>query len=391
MSRSWFPEPTVTPLRGGPVLRWGIVAPGGIADYFAATVLANTDQRVVAVASRSVERGSAFAHRHGIERSLASYEQLFADPEVDIVYVAAPHSEHKALGLGAIAAGKHVLIEKPIALSAEEAEEIAAAARSAGVLAAEAMWTRYLPQFDVLSTILDRGDLGTIRLATADVGWRMGPDAPSRFFDPAQGGGAALDMGVYGYWFAQFAIGRPQQVRALGSLTTSGVDDQAAVAIAAADGRFASVTTSMAVTNSGLAAVHGTRGTARFLEPFVFPARFVVETDGDSHEWRDTSGLEMRDGLAWQTTALADFVARGIIDSPLHSLDDAISVLRTIDAVRAQLGQAAADRTRPTRTPWPAKFLISRVSVRSLVAAAGQPAKTALATWMADMARGQPA
>ena len=73
------------------------------------------------------------------------------------------------------------------------------------------MWTRYLPQFDVLSQLLDRGDLGTIRLATADVGWQMGADAPPRFFDPAQGGGAALDMGVYGYWFAQFAIGRPER------------------------------------------------------------------------------------------------------------------------------------------------------------------------------------
>ena len=139
MLSPWFPKSSVTPLRGGPVLRWGIVAPGVIADYFATTVLANTDQRIVAVASRSAERGAAFAERHGIERSHASYDQLFADPEIDIVYVAAPHSEHKGLGLAAIAAGKHVLIEKPLALSGAEAEEIAAAARAAGVLAAEAM------------------------------------------------------------------------------------------------------------------------------------------------------------------------------------------------------------------------------------------------------------
>ena len=109
------------------------------------------------------------------------------------------------------------------------------------------------------------------------------------------------------------------------------------MAIAAADGRFASVTTSMAVINTGLAAIHGTAGTARFLDPFVFPARFAVEVGDDSHEWHDTSGLAMRDGLAWQTSALADFIAQGLTDSPLHSLDDAISVLRTIDTVRSQL------------------------------------------------------
>ena len=339
MSESWFPEIAVTPLRGGPVLRWGVVAPGTIADYFTATVLANTDQRVTAVASRSRERGTRFAQRHGIDRVHDSYEQLMSDPGVDIVYVAAPHSEHKALGLSAIAAGKHVLIEKPIAICATEAEEIAAAVRSAGVVAAEAMWTRYLPQFNVLHQVIERGDLGTIRLATADVGWRMGPDAPPRFSDPEQGGGAALDMGVYGYWFAQFAIGRPVQVRALGSMTDTGVDDQAVVALSGTHNRHASVTTSMAVTNSGLAAIHGTIGSARFLDPFVFPARFVVDTAGYIHEWRDTSGLTMRDGLAWQTTALADFIAQGMTDSPVHSLDDAISVIRTIDAVRDQLAQ----------------------------------------------------
>ena len=129
-----------------------------------------------------------------------SYERLVLDPEVDVVYVAAPHSEHLGLSLLAISAGKHVLIEKPIAVSAVEAEEIAAAARSAGVLAAEATWTRYLPQFDVLHQVPERGDLGSIRLATADVGWRIRPDAAARFLDPAQRGGAALDMGVYGCW-----------------------------------------------------------------------------------------------------------------------------------------------------------------------------------------------
>ena len=251
MLSSWFPEPTVAPLRGGAVLRWGIVAPGGIADYFARAVLGHTDQRIVAVASRSAERAAAFAARHSIERRYGSYEQLMHDRDVQIVYVAAPHSEHLPLGLQAISAGKHVLIEKPMALSAHEAEQIAAAARSAGVLAAEAMWTRYLPQFDVLNTILERGDLGKIRLATADVGWQMGPDASPRFFDPAQGGGAALDMGVYGYWFAQFAIGRPTRVRGVGRMTDTGVDDQAVVALATSDGGFASITTSMAVTNSG--------------------------------------------------------------------------------------------------------------------------------------------
>ena len=333
---SWFPDVQVPALRGGPTLRWGVLAPGAIAGDFTATVLANTDQKITAVASRSRVRGEQFAARHGIDAVAGSYEELVARSDVDVVYVAAPHSEHHPLAMLAISAGKHVLIEKPIAVSARQAEEIANAARSAGVFAAEAMWTRYLPQFDVLAQILDRGDLGSVQLATADVGWRMGADAPARFFDPDQGGGAALDMGVYGYWFAHFAIGRPSRIRAIVRRTSSGVDDQAAVALEGAEGRLASVTTSMAVTNSGLATIIGTDGSARFVKPFVFPASFVVEVADEMHEWHDTSGLSLRQGLAWQTSAIAQYVADGLTDSPVHSLSDSIDVLRVIDAVRAE-------------------------------------------------------
>ena len=253
MSSGWFPDVTQAPLRGGPVLRWGVLAPGTIAGDFVSTVLANTDQRVTAVGSRSGDRARRFADAHGIDRVHGSYDSLVSDANVDIVYVAAPHSEHYPLALQAISAGKHVLIEKPIAVTALEASEIAEAARAAGVFAAEAIWTRYLPQFNVLDQVLRGGDLGVIRLATADVGWAMGPDAPSRMLDPTLGGGSALDMGVYGYWFAQFAIGPPRVIRAVGSMTATGVDDQVVVAIGGSDGRHASVTTSMAVNNSGLA------------------------------------------------------------------------------------------------------------------------------------------
>jgi predicted dehydrogenase len=316
-------------------VRWGVLAPDEIAGNFPATVHVNTDQRIIAVASRSVDRAIRFASTHGIERAMGSYEQLLSDPDIDVVYIAAPQSEHHALSLLAISAGKPVLIEKPIAMSAAQAGEIAQASRSAGVFAAEAMWTRYLPQFDVLQQVLERGDLGMIKLATADVGWRVERDtAPARFFDPAQGGGVSLDMGVYGYWFAQFAIGAPRLIRTL-CTSTGGVEDQAVVIIAGPGDRQAAVSTSMAVTTSGLAAIYGTRGNARFLEPFVFPASFVISVGDSVHEWHDTSGLRMRAGLAWQATAVASFIAAGLLDSPLHSLDDAISIMRTIDTVRA--------------------------------------------------------
>ena len=125
------------------------MAPGGIASRFVDALHAHSPQRFVAVGSRSTERAERFATEHGIERAYGSYEEVAAETRVDAVYIASPHSAHKDLALLAITAGKHVLIEKPMAASAAEAQVIADAARAAGIMAMEAMWTRYLPQADV--------------------------------------------------------------------------------------------------------------------------------------------------------------------------------------------------------------------------------------------------
>jgi predicted dehydrogenase len=321
------------------VLRWGLLAPGEIANDFVTTLHANTDQRVVAVGSRSADRASAFAVTHGIPRS-GHYEAVVSDPEVDVVYIAAPHSEHRSLALLAIAAGKHVLVEKPIALNAEQAEEIAAAARAAGVFAMEAMWTRYLPQTDVIAQLLEQRALGDVSLVTAVLGWRWPFDPASRGYDPALGGGAMLDAGVYSLWFAQFVLGEPTRIQASGTLAPTGVDSNSVVAIESASGALAAVTTSIVADTPVLAAVYGSEGSIQFDSAFVFPAAFTVTTADGAASYRDDSGLEGRAGLAWQAVALAQYVTDGLTESPLHSLDDSIALMRSIDEVRRQVGAA---------------------------------------------------
>ena len=332
-----LPAPRVAPLRGGPVLRWGVLAPGEIANDFVTTLHANTDQRVVAVGSRSAERGAAFATKHGIPRS-GDYDSVVTDAEVDVVYIASPHSEHRTLALLAIAAGKHVLVEKPIALSAEQATEIAAAARAAGVFAMEAMWSRYLPQADVIAQLLEQRAIGDVSLVTAVLGWRWPFDPASRGYDPALGGGAMLDAGVYSLWFSQFVLGEPTRVQASGNLASTGVDSDTVVAIESASGALAAVTTSIVADTPVLAAVYGTEGSIQFDGMFVMPASFRVVTADGTATFVDESGLTGREGLAWQAVALAQYVADGLTESPVHSLDDSIALMRTIDEVRRQVG-----------------------------------------------------
>ena len=191
----------------------------------------HTRQRLVAVGSRSLDRAQSFAAAHGADRAYGSYDELVADPEIDAIYVASPHSEHRMQALLAIAAGKPVLVEKAFSRNAAEAGEVADAARAAGVPAMEAMWTRFLPQTDVIRQLLDDGVLGEVITVLADHGQCFDPDPAGRLFNPDLAGGALLDLGVYPVSFASFILGNPDGVSAAGSLTDTGVDAQASMVL----------------------------------------------------------------------------------------------------------------------------------------------------------------
>lgn len=342
-SAQTLPAPRVHPLRGGPVLGWGVVAPGAIAADFVHALHTHTDQRVAGVASRSAERAAEFAQRHGIARSYGDAAHLYADADVEIVYVAAPHSEHLRLSLEAIGAGKHVLIEKPIGLSADEARTIRDAARAAGVFAMEAMWSRFLPQTDVMVQLRDEGALGEVRLVTADLGFTAQPGG--RLFDPKLGGGALLDLGVYPVWLSHLWLGAPRSVTALGSLADTGVDEQSAIVLEYATGAQALLSTSLRVASPGRAAVSGALGNLDFDPGFAFPGGFELTTAGRGGaraRYDDRSGLSFREGMAWQAAAVARHVADGMTESPLHPLQTTIEVMTVIDDARRQLATAQA-------------------------------------------------
>jgi predicted dehydrogenase len=336
-----IPTPRTPDLRSAPALRWGVIAPGGIARDWVTSVAAATNQRITAVGSRSLDRAQAFAVGFGIQRAHGSYEALVADDDVDIVYIAAPHSEHAYLAQLAIAAGKHVLVEKPLATSAAEATTIANAARDAGVFAMEAMWTRFLPQTDIVRQLVENGDLGDIALVTADFGWTASTDPTHRINDPALGGGALLDLGVYPVSFAHVVLGKPALVTARGSATRTGVDAQAALILDTAAGAQALLHTTLLARTPSVAAVHGSLGSVSVHPQFWAPSGLTLSrADSEPETWRDPSGLVGRGGLCVSAVAAAVAIGEGRTEHPQHTLDDAIAVLETIDEARRQLGTA---------------------------------------------------
>lgn len=336
MSAFVFPQIGAPSLSDTPGLRWGVIGTGQIAADFVYALHSHTAQRAVAVTSRTPQRGDAFGRAHGIERTFTDAHTMAADPGIDVVYVATPHRQHHEGALASITAGTPVLIEKPLGLTALEGESIAQAAKQHGVFAAEGMWTRYQPSFRVLAAMLEAGDLGDIVMAHADVGWKVDLERAGRMLDPAEGGGALLDMGIYSLWFAQFAIGHPTSLTTRGT-TEHGVDLDSAILMTGTTGAIATATSTMRATTDGLASLVGTRGTARFLDHFVFPGRFAVTVDGETSEWQRTDTLAGRAGLAHEAVAVASYITEGRTTSPIHSLDDSIALARSMDTIRTAL------------------------------------------------------
>jgi len=336
--------PVPRPLPTGPILGWGVLAPGGIAGHFVSALHARSPQRVVAVASRSAQRAAHFAADHAIENSYGSAQQLLEDPAVSVVYIAAPHQAHAPLARAAIAAGKHVLVEKPFATSAAEARQVADEARAAGVLAMEAMWTRYLPQLDVVRQLLDEGAAGRIDLVSADFGFQLPYDPTSRMYDPAQAGGALLDAGIYPLSLISSVLGAPSRVVAAGALAPSGVEYKASVLMTyAGSDAHGIATTSTQAAYPNTAVISGSTGRIELLSPFLAPSgvRFTPGGWGSGAqglEWLDQRYPSLYDSMHYEADALAAYVGQGRTESPLHPMEETVNILATIEQVRQQLG-----------------------------------------------------
>nr|WP_238338311.1 Gfo/Idh/MocA family oxidoreductase [Pedococcus badiiscoriae] len=333
-----LPPPRTPDPRDAPTLRWGILAPGGIARSFATALQARTGQQLQAVASRSLPRAQEFAAAFGIETAYGSYADLVADPDVDVVYVASPHSEHRAQALLATGAGKPVLVEKAFARNASESRDIVESAGAAGVFVMEAMWTRFLPHIDVVRRCLEDGLLGDVHTVHADHGQALYPDGPLRLADAALAGGALLDLGIYPVSFAHFVLGDFVDVTATGALTDTGVDAQGAIGVTSSTGAMGVLGTTMLTKTPTTAAVCGTRARLEISGPFYTPRAVVrlVSTDGtelDRYAPEDTAH-----GLHFEAVEVARRITAGEVESPLMPHAETLTIMDALDDIRAQIG-----------------------------------------------------
>jgi predicted dehydrogenase len=322
-------------------IRWGVVGPGRIAESVLPDFAEVDGARVVAVASRSADRAEAFARRHGVERAHGSYRAIVEDPDVDVLYLATPHPQHHAVALAALRAGKALLVEKAFTATLPGALEVVQLARSSGVFAMEAMWTRFQPAVVVLRDLVADGAIGEVRSVQADLGVSRAYDPADRLFDLALGGGALLDLGVYVVSFAQMLLGDPDSVTATGSLFPTGADAEAALLLGWADGRSATLTTSLRYPTPGQARVFGTAGWIDVLPRFHHPGTIVLHREGAEPETitRPPRGR----GYAHELIEVTDCLRAGRTESGVMPLDDTLAVQRVLVGAADQLGVAHAE------------------------------------------------
>ncbi|MFJ2647134.1 Gfo/Idh/MocA family protein [Streptomyces sp. NPDC087420] len=336
-----IPAVQAAPVAAGRAVRWGVLATGGIAERFVTEVGELPDAEIVAVGSRRDASAKEFAGRLGIPRAYGSWAGLVADEDVDVVYVATPHSGHRAAAGLALDAGKPVLCEKAFTLDAREAGELVALAGERGLFLMEAMWMYCNPVIRHLVELVRDGAIGEIRTVQADFGLE-GPFPPEhRLRDPALGGGALLDLGVYPVSFAHLLLGEPDRVQADALLSPEGADLNTGILLGWDSGATALLTCSVTAETPRTATVTGTKGRIEIPAGFFAPDRLVLRRSGAEPEEITAEGLTGAGGL-WGMQHEAVEVMRclraGETESPLVPLAGTVAVMRTLDAVRSLIG-----------------------------------------------------
>lgn len=243
-------------------MKVGIIGAGGIAQKMAETLIKMDDLEAYAIASRSPERARAFAKQYGFEKAYDSYEDLVSDPEVDLVYIATPHSHHYEQAKLSLEHGKPVLCEKAFMSNAQQAKEIIALGRSKRLLVAEALWTRYMPSRTMINEIIAEGLIGKASSLTANLGYVVGH--VKRLTDLSLAGGALLDLSVYPLNFAMMVFGEDfDSVAGEAFITETGVDAMNSITLKWRDGRMAVLHANMTALTDRLGAVFGTEASWR--------------------------------------------------------------------------------------------------------------------------------
>lgn len=319
-------------------IRWGILGCGHIANKFAADLTLVEDAMLMAVASRDGKKAKEFCDKHQARFAFGSYEELVTCDQVDAVYIATPHGLHHEHALLCLNHKKAVLCEKAFALNTKQLKEMIQVAREKQVFMMEAFWTKFLPQYQKTVSLIENGTIGEIKMIQADFGFNASERLTQRLYDPALGGGALLDIGIYPVFLAISLLGKPQEIFATMKPYDSGVDEQIAIAMKFETGALASMNATFSAHTPVEATIVGTEGYIRLGNRFYSATANVELTKNAAPT--ELIPVHREDGAGYQFEArhVGECLRGNLKESPVMSHADSLLLMETLDRIRAACG-----------------------------------------------------
>lgn len=319
-------------------MKVGILGAGGIAEKMAATVGPMKEAECYAIAARDLDRAEAFARKWGFEKAYGSYEEMLNDSQVDLVYIALPHSLHHRWTLEALRAGRNVLCEKSFAANTAQAEEMIRMAEEKKLLLTEAIWTRYMPSRQMISDLIAQGEIGEVMTVSSNLGYKI--DGKRRMVDPELAGGCLLDLTVYTLNFSSMILGDDiKNIYASMVPTATGVDGQNTVMLQYQNGKMATMFTTMYTLTDRRGLICGRDGFIT-VENINNPRKIIVwGPNREKPEIRkELTVPEQITGYEYEVLACKRALEQGQIQCPEMPHQETLEIMRQMDQIRNQLG-----------------------------------------------------
>lgn len=318
-------------------IKWGIIGAGRISSQFATALNSLGTAEIGAIASRDLERAKRFAESFKINKAYNSYEELAKDPEIDVIYIGTPHTEHKENAALCIKNGKAVLCEKPFTLNQHDTQYLIDLAKEYNVFLMEAMWTKFLPTTKVVKKWIQEKIIGNVQYINISFGFSNEFDPNSRLFNPDVAGGALLDVGIYPITYAIHMMnGLPDKITSNAYLGKSGVDEINVIAMSYKEGVIADLSSAVTVNTGKDAIIIGDKG------KIVVPNFWMAE----SAELYDNSGNLLdaflhpftANGYVYEAEEVNNCIREGKLESDLLPLKDTLDIIKIMDEIRADWG-----------------------------------------------------
>lgn len=319
------------------MIKWGIIAPGKIAHKLASDMQLVNDAKIVAVASRNLYRAKDFAKQYSIEQAYGSYTELANDPNVDVVYIASPHTGHFEHSLLCLNKKKHVLCEKPLAMNSKQLTKLIATAKANNCFLMEAFWTRFIPSFIECREIIESGDIGEIKYVQADFAFKAPVDHEKRLYNKSLGGGSLLDIGIYPVFIALNLLGKPEKILSTAIIGDTGVDESCNILFNYPSKKASANLFSSILTNSPIeATICGTKGEIT-IESCWHHSEQLTFCDEEGN--KRAIKTELRGyGYVYEIEEVNKCLAQGKTESEFFSLAESQQLHQTLDNIRQQIG-----------------------------------------------------